>query len=143
MTQNGSPTKRLRQKSPASMASPARHLPAPSPQHDRALVIKPKWLDLILSGRKTWEIRGKRTNVRGVVALAQSGTGHLVGEATVTNCFELQLADMPNHVDKHCIQDLSIVKYDQIFAWELRNAKRFLEPKCYEHKQGAVIWVKL
>jgi hypothetical protein len=56
------------------------------PQHDLALSVKKKWLDLILSGRKTWEIRGTRTNNRRMVRLAQSGSGMLMGEVRITNC---------------------------------------------------------
>ena len=31
----------------------------------KALVVKKKWLDLILAGQKTWEIRGSSTSKRG------------------------------------------------------------------------------
>lgn len=112
-------------------------------QHNLALVIKGKWLDLILNGRKTWEIRGTSTHVRRVVRLAQSGTGHLVGEARVTNCFCIDREDLPNHTDKHCIQDVSIVTYRRIYAWVLQDAMRYPEPTPYKHPRGAITWVRL
>ena len=39
-----------------------------------ALIIRQPWLGLILSGKKTWEIRGSRTNKRGPIALIESGS---------------------------------------------------------------------
>jgi hypothetical protein len=120
-----------------------RSVQKPASQHDLALVIKKNWLDLILTGQKTWEIRGVRTSVRRVISLAQSGSGHLVGEAKVINCIPLELADLPNHVAKHCVQDVSIVQYRTIFAWELQDAWRYPQPRPYNHPMGAVTWVRL
>jgi hypothetical protein len=41
----------------------------------RALVIRPYWIDLILKGKKTWEIRGSKTAIRGTITLIPSGSG--------------------------------------------------------------------
>ena len=41
----------------------------------KALVVKKKWLDLILAGQKTWEIRGSSTSKRGWVHFAESHAG--------------------------------------------------------------------
>ena len=45
---------------------------------DKALIVKEKWLNLILdgdeSGPKLWEIRGSGTWIRGRVGLIQSGS---------------------------------------------------------------------
>ena len=41
----------------------------------KALVVKKQWLDLILAGRKTWEIRGSSTAKRGWIHLAESQAG--------------------------------------------------------------------
>ena len=46
-----------------------------------ALILKEDWLDMILSGRKTWEIRSRRTTKRERVALALSGTSLLLRES--------------------------------------------------------------
>ena len=44
--------------------------------------MKKKWLDLILSGKKTWEIRGSNTMHRGNTHLAESKkTGRIQGRA--------------------------------------------------------------
>lgn len=44
------------------------------------LIIKEKWLRLILSGLKSWEIRGSRTKKRGTIYLIQSGSSHIMGQ---------------------------------------------------------------
>ena len=52
----------------------------------RALVIKKPWLDKILAGTKTWEIRGSRTNIRGTIGLIESRSGTVVGLCEVIDC---------------------------------------------------------
>ena len=47
---------------------------------DRALIVRQPWIDLILSGEKTWEMRSRPTNVRGRIGLIEQGTGLIVGE---------------------------------------------------------------
>ena len=108
-----------------------------------ALVIERYWLNLILNGRKTWEIRGKPTKLRCVISLAQSGSKHLFGEARVGDCLEIDRADFPNHVEKHFVQDVRMVKYSHIFAWVLEDVKRYPKPRPYTHPQGAISLVKL
>jgi ASCH domain len=41
------------------------------------LRVKQPWIDLILRGVKTWELRGSRTKASGRIALIQSGTAPL------------------------------------------------------------------
>ena len=54
----------------------------------RALVVKKKWLDLILAGQKKWEIRGSSTAKRGWIHFAESQAGgKLMGRARLVDCF--------------------------------------------------------
>ena len=53
------------------------------------LIIKEKWLRLILSGLKSWEIRGSRTKKRGTIYLIQSGSSHIMGQVDIVDCIEL------------------------------------------------------
>ena len=51
-------------------------------ERSQALVVKKEWLDLILAGRKTWEIRGSPTGKRGWIRFAESqADGKLMGRA--------------------------------------------------------------
>jgi hypothetical protein len=45
----------------------------------RGLLIRSPWIEEILRGRKTWEIRGSNTNIRGRIGLIRSGSGLVVG----------------------------------------------------------------
>lgn len=108
-----------------------------------ALVVKEHWLDKILAGEKDWEIRGCSTTRRDWIHLAESKAGGtLVGRARLVDCVELNKATFLQHVHRHCVPRLSMVPYKRVFAWVLEDAERFTPPLTYEHRQGAVIWVK-
>ena len=52
----------------------------------RALVVKKRWLDLILAGQKKWEIRGSSTAKRGWIHFAESqASGKLMGRARLVD----------------------------------------------------------
>lgn len=115
----------------------------------RALIIKQHWIDLILNDQKTWEMRSRKTNIRGRIGLIQSGSGLVVGEATLENCFDTRTMyhdydELPSYSNEHYhrIKDKSLIdKYP--FAWVFSNPVRYTEPKPYQHPKGAVVWVKL
>ncbi|MFF2531369.1 ASCH domain-containing protein [Brevibacillus sp. NPDC058079] len=109
----------------------------------KGLVIKSPWIDLILEGKKVWEIRGSKTKIRGKIALIQSGTGLVVGTAELVDCKSLSLFDYQMAINEHCIQDCGVAPYSTIHAWVLMNAIRLQTPIPYVHPQGAVIWVNL
>ena len=127
-----------------------------------ALVIKKRWCDEIFDGSKVWEIRGTPVAKRGRVAIAQSKSKQLVGEATVVACLKVgrrvkgrlvawskEEKDEKNFIGKkenlqyHRVEDLSWVKYKKVYAWVLQNRKRYTTPLPYKHTQGCVTWVKL
>lgn len=110
-----------------------------------ALLIRPQWAHKILDGSKQWELRGYQTHKRGVVALAASGTGTLVGQVRITDCFLLEphrfAATFPHHqVDPDTLKGLN---YQTVYAWELRDPMPYDPPRPYRHKKGAVRWLKL
>ena len=109
-----------------------------------ALVVKKEWLDKILSGEKTWEIRGCPTERRGWIHLAESQAGgKLVGRAWLGECLSIKEENFAKHVKRHCVTDLEVITYNRIFAWVLSKAKRFRKPFRYTHTPGAVIWVSV
>lgn len=109
------------------------------------LIIKPKWAELILSGQKIWEIRGSNTKKRGIIGIAESGTGKVFGEAELVYS---ALLDLKNFLIGQKWHKLEIswvelwTKYKTPYFWEFCNAKRYEEPRPYNHPKGAVIWVK-
>lgn len=112
----------------------------------RALILKSRWLDLILSGAKTWELRGSRTSLRGKVALAASGTGLLFGVAEIIDCIgPIRAEELAGKEQQHRVPDeeLANIAYRNTYAWVFSGPQRFKEPVPYSHSRGAVIWVRL
>jgi len=109
----------------------------------KGLIIKPKWADLILSGKKTWEIRGSNTSTRGEIALIKSGTGMIFGTAVLTNSFQVTPEAFEQGRRNHRIPDSIQITYSKPHVWEMSAPKIFDKPIPYNHPQGAVIWVNL
>jgi uncharacterized protein YqfB (UPF0267 family) len=110
------------------------------------LVINSPWIDLILSGKKTWEIRGSRTKPRERIALIKSKSGTVVGGCDVVGCIgPLALDRLRAEHEKHRVplEELDELPYPHTYAWVLENAKPLAQPIAYEHPSGAVIWVTL
>ena len=54
-----------------------------------AMPIREPWIDMILAGKKKWEIRSKFTKKIGPVALIRSGSGTVVGTACLAEVIKL------------------------------------------------------
>lgn len=113
----------------------------------RGLMVKAPWSQLILDGKKTWELRGSKTKIRGRVAIIESGTKRIHGYVDVVDCLgpftlmELAKTEPKHHVSFVMID--STLPYVNTYAWVLKNPKRLKRPKPYVHPQGAIIWVNL
>jgi hypothetical protein len=113
----------------------------------KALMVKQPWIDKILSGQKTWELRSSSTKARGQIALIESGSGTVVGTCEVVDVQgPLSLADLKRSTRKHAVparQLGPLPPYKRTHAWVLKNARRLKQPINYKHPSGAVIWVTL
>jgi len=113
----------------------------------RGLLIRSPWIEKILTGRKSWEIRGSNTNIRGRIGLIRSGSGLIVGTCDLVGAEgPLSLAELRRNVSKHKIPLSELqgrLPYKKTFAWVLRDAKPLRKPVPYKHPPGAIIWVKL
>ena len=107
----------------------------------RALIIRKPWIDFILDGSKTWEMRSQPTKIRGRIALIESGSGMIVGECFLSGC-PSPLMPLSFYTDKHRVNDRALLRR-WCHPWELENVKKYAQPIPYEHPQGAVIWVNL
>lgn len=113
---------------------------------ERALIIRKPYLDKILSGRKTWEIRGSRTTKSGPIGLIEKGSGYVVGTCELVEIRgPLSLAEYRRNARKIGVSptDITELPYRTTFAWVLRRARRFPRPRAYRHRSGAVRWVKV
>ena len=102
-----------------------------------------RWLDKIFDEGKVWEIRSSNTYKRGEIQLIQSGSGQIIGKCVLQDSIALTKQLLQDNVDKHKVEDLSIVGYKTPHAWVLADAQRYETPIPYKHPAGAVIWVKL
>lgn len=105
--------------------------------------MRKRWCDLILSGHKTWEIRGQTCRTTGRVYIIQCGSGTIIGETTITGSCEISISELSDHVNKHQIRDLNMVKYKRVHAWVLRDSLKFIAPIPVPLKRGAIIWLHL
>lgn len=109
-----------------------------------ALIIKKRPLELILDGKKTWELRGSACRKRGKIALIESKSGLVVGTAEIVDCRgPLTLKEFNQNLDKSQaspVKSSNDFYYKRTHAWVLKNVQRFKKPIPYKHKQGCVIW---
>lgn len=111
------------------------------------LIVKSPYVDYILDGSKTWEIRGSRTIRRWKIALIKKGSGLIVGTCILKDVIgPLTLEEMLS-TNNHCIDHERLKKqglhYNKTYAWVLSEPCKFEEPIPYKHPRGAVIWVNL
>jgi len=112
----------------------------------KGLIIKEKWLNLILDGKKTWEIRNNTTTKIGTrIGLIKSGSGKVFGECNIIDSISLTKEILLKNIDKHYISKESIdqITYKHPHAWVLSNVKKYISPIPYKHKNGSVIWVNI
>jgi hypothetical protein len=112
-----------------------------------ALLIRKPWIDKILDGSKTWEIRGRRSHKRGLIGLVESGSGTVIGTAKLTGVVApLALPQLISNASKAGLtrgEARQGLPYKDTFAWIIEDARRLVAPVPYRHPPGAVIWVRL
>ena len=133
---------------------------------EQAILIRQPWVDRILEPnecfRKTWEIRSFATQKRGKFAVAVVGEKHILGEVELTDCFQVAekvdgcwcpvsdeapfLFDPDNAIkcgfDMETMPDYFASK-SKLFAWVLRNARRYDQPIKWSKKDGAVVFANV
>jgi hypothetical protein len=112
----------------------------------RALVVRHPWIDKILAGKKTWEIRGSNTTIRETIALIPGGSGTVAGVCDLVDCIGPLSADIfrKNATKAGMLPgEARLGWYRNTYAWVLANPKELKPPVPYDHPSGAVIWVCL
>ncbi len=114
----------------------------------KGLLIRKPYIDWILDGLKTWEIRGSATKMRGPIALIASGSGTVVGTCELHDVEgPLNIKAMRANARKlnHKPSEIAEPLYygDHTYAWVVGRVIRLKKPVAYQHPSGAVIWVKL
>ena len=113
----------------------------------KALIVDQPWIDLILSGAKTWEMRGTGASHRGWFGLIRKGSGQVVGVARLTgsgrplSTEEMVASIDRHHIPEHMIRSGAVAKWTT--PWHLADARPLPRPVPYRHPYGAVTWVNL
>ncbi len=108
-----------------------------------AIPIRQPYIDWILEGSKTWEIRSKPTKKIGPVALIRSGSGTVVGVARLTKVIELTSGIARANAKHIHVSQAEATNLAGLFAWVLEDVIRLDSPVRYHHRPGAVTWVTL
>ena len=107
---------------------------------DSILCILPEWLDRILAGEKTAEIRGKPCpdKIGKRIWLRASGSGIVIGRATVIGCVKLTMADWKSMRSQHLVRGKRSYG-NRTHAWLLADVQRVAGiPIVLKH--GCVDW---
>lgn len=110
------------------------------------LIVKKRWLDLIISGKKTIEIRGSNTKKTGEkIYLLESITHKVRAECVIETTYPISCSDWSEERNKHCV-DVSYAdlkrRYKTPYAWVFSRIEPITDTWYYDHPTGAVIWVK-
>jgi len=107
--------------------------------HDTILLIKQKWLDLIISGRKQYELRGFRCHKRGRLWLCASGSKMVCASAVISQCIgPLSAEQFERMSGLHMFMGMR--PYKNTYAWKLENVSCLKHPIAIQRKRGSVIF---
>ena len=102
-------------------------------------MLKPEWMELILSGEKDLEIRGQKgLTVRGKrIFLCESGTSTVFASAYVADILgPLSELEWIRLRDRHCVPGGRL--YAKSYAWVLSVIQRLQHPVLISRKVGSI-----
>jgi len=112
----------------------------------RGLIIGSPYIDWILAGKKTWEIRGSPVNFREKIGLIRSGSGLVVATCDLVDFVgPLSLRELKRNARKvaRSCPEIRVKPYKTTYALVLSNVRKLERPRPYTYRPGAIIWVKL
>lgn len=118
----------------------------PTARITHGLIIDQPWIDYILQGNKTWELRSSSCSRTGPIALIRKGSKTIVGLAQITGSEgPFTKPELIRHFADHCVpaDRISQDDYKWLHAWKLEQVLSLDVAIPYVHKNGAVIWVEL
>jgi hypothetical protein len=126
-------------------AVPCRH---PDATTTRGLLVRDPYATWLLEGSKSWEVRGRPTQIRGPIVIVKSGTGKAFGTVDLVQVLgSLRLEDLTESPNLPPAERMEFTQgglpYEKTFAYVIRNPRWFKQPIPYNHPSGAVTWVNL
>jgi len=111
----------------------------------RGLIVREPFASMIVRGEKKWEVRKRRTNVRGEIVIISNGYALGVVELVdVLGPFSVE--ELMKFRDLHRVDEETLRKYSsgkELFAWVFENPREFREKKKVNVPRGAQVWVRL
>ncbi|CAJ1408918.1 unnamed protein product [Effrenium voratum] len=113
--------------------------------HSSALTVKPRWLSLLLSGEKTWELRSTHCRQRGDVALLASGTSTVWGIVEILDSKSRSFEELAEAETLHRVprEELREFAKKKAFAWVVGKPRILVRPLRVKRASASVNWVKL
>lgn len=112
-----------------------------------ALIIREPWIGLILSGKKTWEMRSLPTKKRGKDRLDTKGHRSCGRHCRLVDCLPpLDIDVYMDHFDRHQIPEHMLEAVEEkrwVYPWVISDARALRTPVPYAHRSGAVRFVNL
>ncbi|HIP25738.1 MAG TPA: ASCH domain-containing protein [Archaeoglobus profundus] len=109
------------------------------------LIVKEPYASLIIRGEKIWEVRKRRTNVRGEIFIISNGK--ILGKVKLIDVLgPFTVDELAKYFDKHRVSYEKLKEYSRgskLYAWVLVEAKKFDKPIKVKIPRGAQVWVKL
>lgn len=109
------------------------------------LVVQAPWIDMILDGEKTLEVRGTacRKLIGERIYLSQSGSGAIMGSVVFLGSAPLSDEAAWNGArPDHRVQDASPSYGDATHGWRFCQPQRFAQHVPYRVRPGAIVWRK-
>ncbi|MER9134736.1 ASCH domain-containing protein [Mesorhizobium sp. M0830] len=113
----------------------------------KALIVREPWIDLILDGYKTWELRTQPTSIRGRIALIRKGSREIEGVVKLVDVLpQLSASGLADSIEFHSVPSSRLQEVTQagwLTPWVLVDAHRFSAPVPFTRPSGPVTWVDL
>lgn len=111
----------------------------------RDLIVRKPYADWIVEGRKIWEIRRSRTQVRREVLIISGGKAIEKADLVeVVGPFTLE--KLAEHSDKHLVDYEFLKDYSRgkpLHTWAFLKAEKFENPIEVKLKRGVQVWAKV
>ncbi|WP_457548996.1 ASCH domain-containing protein [Archaeoglobus sp.] len=109
------------------------------------LIVKEPYASMIVKGLKVWEIRKRRTNIRGEIYIISRG--FVIGKVSIVDVLgPFTVEELLKYEEKHRVDYNFLKEYagnSKLYAWVLKGAKKFDRPLKVKVPKGAQIWVRL
>ena len=109
----------------------------------KGLILKQLWLDKILFGRKSWEVRSCHCSKQKNRKIALIFKNYVHGTCLIKESFVVTKKELKKHPQKHQIPDLGVITYKTIYVWVLTNVQAFNVPVEIERKPGQITWINV